>query len=187
MKERFANVLASGSDLLLKSVPVFDSTRDNYSSALEELEAVSTMINEQVSSGILESPFNDVRLVNSLGVVTKKLEPGQVGKPKLRVVVDAAASGINDCMMDMPFPMPRIGDVVRSGKLGWWMAKFDLKDGFYHIPVDKRVVSMLGIKHPLTNEFATYRFLCFGLISVPPFSFKGRCVNYVECCSTLDC
>ncbi len=69
MKERFANVLASGSDLLLKSVPVFDSTRDNYSSALEELEAVSTMINEQVSSGILESPFNDVRLVNSLGVV----------------------------------------------------------------------------------------------------------------------
>ncbi len=65
--------------MLLKSVPVFNSTRDNYSSALEELEAVSTMINEQVSSSILESLFNDVRLVNSLGVVTKKLEPGQVG------------------------------------------------------------------------------------------------------------
>ncbi len=31
---------------------------------------------------------------------------------------------------------------------------------------------MLGIKHPLTNEFATYRFLCFGL-KCAPFLFQG--------------
>jgi hypothetical protein len=172
MKERFANVLDNGSDFLLNKVPMFDINRDNYSSALAELEASSAMIDEQTQSGVLQYPFDDVKLINSLGVVTKKLEPGQVGKPKLRVVVDAAASGINDCMEDKPFPMPGIGDVVRSAKVDWWAAKFDLKDGFYHIPVNIKLTSLLCVKHPRTNKFAAYRFLCFGL-KCAPFLFQG--------------
>ncbi len=81
---------------------------------------VASMIKEQSDSGVLEYPADGVLTVSSLGVVVKKLEPGQTGKPKFRVVVDAAESGINDCIRDMPFPMPKIGDVVRASKQGWW-------------------------------------------------------------------
>ncbi len=62
-----------------------------------------------MSTGVLQYPFDNVELVNSLGVATKNLEPGQVGKPKLRVVGDAAASGTNDCMAEKPYPIPGIG------------------------------------------------------------------------------
>ncbi len=172
MESRFLDMLEFGSDLLLESMPVFDVTRENYKSALEEVDAVVTMINEQKESGVIQYPSNDALLVSSMGVVTKKLEPGQTGKPKLRVVVDAAESGINDCIRDMPFIMPSINDVVGSAKLGWWAAKFDLKDGFYHIPVQPKLTSLLGIKHPQEGRFATYRYLCFGL-KCAPFLFQG--------------
>ena len=119
MSERFASMLDNGSDLLLDSMPHLDVTRDNYSSALVELDTTTSMIDEQASNGVLEYPSDNVQLVNSLGVVTKKLEPGQVGKPKLRVVVDAAASGVNDCIRDTPFPMPKIGNVVKYSRKGW--------------------------------------------------------------------
>ncbi len=113
MREHFVDLLTNGSDLLLDSLPLFDVSRENYSSAMEEADTVASMIMEQAKSGVLEIPTDNVSLLNSLGVVTKKLEPGQTGKPKLRVVVDAAKSGINDCIRDMPFSMPTINDVVR--------------------------------------------------------------------------
>ncbi len=81
------DLLTDGSDLLLDKLPVFDVARENYSSAMEEADAVADMIMEQAESGVLEIPTDNVSLINSLGVVTKKLEPGQTGKPKLRVVV----------------------------------------------------------------------------------------------------
>ncbi len=121
---------------------------------------------------MLEYPAEGVKLLHSMGAVKKKLEPGQSGPPKVRVVVDAAASGINDCIRDTPFVMPRIGDVVRNAKKGWWAAKFDLKDGFYHIPVNIKLSSLLGIKHPKSDSKAVYRFLCFGL-KCAPFLFQG--------------
>ncbi len=176
MAHRFVEALENGVDLLLDKVPVFDITRDNYKSALEELETTSRMVEEQAAAGVVQLPFDEVRVINSLGVVTKKLEPGQVGKPKLRVVVDAAASGVNECIRDMPFPMPKINDVVRSSFLDWWAAKFDLKDGFYHIPVNTKLTSLLGIKHPATGQRAAYRFLCFGL-KCAPFYFQGTMVE----------
>jgi hypothetical protein len=176
MSQRFVDALDNGVDLLLDKVPLFDITRDNYKSALEELEATTRMVEEQAATGVVQLPFDEVKVVNSLGVVTKKLEPGQTGKPKLRVVVDAAASGVNECIRDMPFPMPGISDVVRSSFLGWWAAKFDLKDGFYHIPVNAKLVPLLGVKHPSSGQFGAYRFLCFGL-KCAPFFFQGTMVE----------
>ncbi len=160
MSDRFCDLLTHGSDLLLTSVPPLITSRDNYNSAFEELDAASENVDAQVWSGVLEFPASDVQLGHSLGVVKKKREPGQVGPPKVRVVVDAAASGINECIEDKPFPMPKIGDVVRCAKLGRWAALFNLNDGFYHIPVDSRVSSLLGIKHPRSNQLAVYHFLC---------------------------
>ena len=71
---------------------------------------------------------------------------------------------------------PKINDVVRSSFLDWWAAKFDLKDGFYHIPVNTKLTSLLGIKHPATGQRAAYRFLCFGL-KCAPFYFQGTMVE----------
>ncbi len=51
------------------------------------------------------------------------------------------------------------------------MAKFDFKDGFYHIPVHPKLSSLLGIKHPKSGKLAVYRVLCFGL-KCAPFSLS---------------
>ena len=127
--ERWLNVLR-GVDLMMDRVPMFDVSRENYKSAILEKDILEKMLLELAETGVLESPFDGLRVLNSLGVVVKKLEPGQLGPAKRRPVVDCKASGVNDCIRDCPFDMLSINDVVRSTYQGWWAAKFDLKDWF---------------------------------------------------------
>jgi hypothetical protein len=75
------------------------------------------MINDQVAQGLVQYPSDDVMLIHSMGVVKKKLEPGQVGNPKVWLVVEAAQLNSNDCIRDIPFRRPSINDVVRSSNL----------------------------------------------------------------------
>ena len=60
MSERFCGLLTHGSDLLLTSVPPLVTSRDNYKSALEELDAASENVDAQIRSGVLEFPASDV-------------------------------------------------------------------------------------------------------------------------------
>ena len=69
---------------------MFDVSRENYKSAILEKDILEKMLIELAEAGVLEPPFDGLRVLNSLGVVTKKLEPGQVGPPKRRPVVDCA-------------------------------------------------------------------------------------------------
>ncbi len=52
MEDRFLDMLEFGSDLLLDSVPLFDVSKENYKSALEEVDAVVSMMDEQKASGV---------------------------------------------------------------------------------------------------------------------------------------
>ena len=172
MEARWLRLLSEGIDLMLDTLPPFDIRRENYSTASENLAESTRLINDQLLLGILEEDVCSVRVHHPLGLVEKKLEPGQVGPPKLRLITDARATGLNDCIRDCPFPLPSIHDVIVGAKKGWWAAKFDLKDGFYHLPIHKKFVDLLGIRHPSTKRTARYRFLCFGL-KCAPFFFQG--------------
>ena len=55
MRKRFVDMLDNGTDLLLDKMPLFDVSRDNYSSALDEIDTTTAMIEEQAASGVLES------------------------------------------------------------------------------------------------------------------------------------
>ncbi len=60
MQSQFVSLLRNGSDLLLDSTPIYDVNRENYKSAIEEAEAVASMIKEQSDSGVLEYPADGV-------------------------------------------------------------------------------------------------------------------------------
>ena len=47
------------------------------------------------------------------------------------------------------------------------MCKLDLKDGFFHIPVDDRFVDFLCIEFPLSKKIARFRVLPFGIKCAP--------------------
>ena len=72
--------------------------------------------------------------------------------------------------------LPTIRDALRAGRIGWWAAKFDLKDGFFHLPIHADFVDLFGIVHPSTGTFARYRCLCFGM-KCAPFFFQGLTVE----------
>ncbi len=154
---------------MLDSLPIFDVKRSNYSSASEHGVESSTMITDQALLGVLEEVDHQPRVTHPLGLVMKKMEVGQEGPQKFRMITDARASGLNDCIRDCPFPLPTINEVVRGAHLNWWAAKFDLRDGFYHIPVNDSFVDLLGVVHPTKLTYARYRFLCFGLKCAPFF------------------
>jgi hypothetical protein len=180
MHARWLEVLSRGVDIMLDRVPVYDVRRDNYSSVHLNLQEANSMIAKQQKLGVLESVDHCPRVLQPLGMIEKKLEPGQEGPAAFRMITDAKVSGLNDCIRDCPFPLPSIRDAVRSGKMGWWAAKYDLKDGFYHIPVHPRFVDLLGIQLPASNQFARYRFLCFGL-KCAPFFFQGTMCELRQC------
>ena len=73
-----------------------------------------------------------MRVCHPLGLVEKKPEIGHDKPSKFRLITDARVSGLNDCIRECPFPLPSIHDVIMGSKIGWWAAKYDLKDGFYH-------------------------------------------------------
>jgi hypothetical protein len=93
-----------------------------------------------VQAGVLEAPASPALIIPQ-GCIVKDLEDGT---KKVRLVQDATAVGLNPCQPDKPFPMPRINDAVRGAKLNGWAAKFDLKDGFYHIPINRKTVKLLA-------------------------------------------
>lgn len=86
MREQWRDVLWFGADLLLDSLPQLRVIRDNYSSCREHLEAAVPLFEAQQSSGVLESmgPHKPT-LTHPIGMVAKKLEPGDTGPQFINV------------------------------------------------------------------------------------------------------
>ena len=157
---------------MLDDLPNFQIHRNNYSSVTDNLPEACNLIDSQVALGVMEPDVCRPLITHPLGLVGKKLEPGQTGPPKFRMITDARTTGLKDCIRDCPFPLPSIHDVVSGARVNWWAAKYDLKDGFYHIPVHNLFVDLLGVRHPSRDSYARYRFLSFGL-QCAPFYFQG--------------
>jgi hypothetical protein len=76
----------------------FDVTRDNYSSVTitDNLLEASRMVNDQIKLGVLEPEVTSTRVTHPLGLVAKKLAPGEEGPAKYRLITDARATGLNE-------------------------------------------------------------------------------------------
>ena len=98
----------------------------------------------------VDRPF----VVNPLGLV---LKPN-----KVRVVVDASISGINDLMDLIYFPLPTAISAVKLMTKGCYMAKLDVSDAYLSILVHPEERKFLGVECPLTGRYFTYDYCPFG-------------------------
>lgn len=161
----FVEAARQGVDLGLTGLPPRFEGK-NYGSVNEHLDAVCKEIDRLVSLGKVEAVDHVPYIVNSLGAVTKK-DTG-----KVRVIVDCTKSGLNAHLSAPPMALPTIRDAARLIQPGFWMAKFDLSDGFLHLPVRTDQCDLLGFRHPVSGQYFRYRYMCFGL-KCAPFIFQA--------------
>ncbi len=128
----------------VRNLPSLNAHTDRYKSVAEFEGETADMGNKLIEAGVLECPQQPLLTIPH-GCIVKDLEDGT---RKVRIVQDATAVGLNPCQADKPFPMPRIGDAVRGAKKGGWSAKYDLRDGFYHMPVNRKTAKLLGVAFP---------------------------------------
>ena len=58
------------------------------------------------------------------------------------------------------------------------MAKFDLKDGFWHLPVAREDVDLLGFQHPQSGRYLRWLYLPFGVMPAPAiFQWVAECIR----------
>jgi hypothetical protein len=169
MREPVLSFLTNGVDPGFTCLPPINVAHSNYpmDPAIEPLALAN--FQKLIDFGFLE-PIPLPPLCNSpVFAVWKATPPGD--PPACRNVVDCAKSGINESLRYMAMALPTIRDAIRAAKQGWWAAKFDLKDGFFHVPIHPDWVDLFGVKLPGTSKYARYRVLVFGA-SMSPAVFQ---------------
>jgi hypothetical protein len=169
MQPRFCQMLAQGADIMLEAPLPTGPPLANYpsleSSFCSRSEAEQRLM-LHVEQGFAELVVNQPALVHPLGAVPA------TGDKRFRLIMDCTASGLNGCIRKTDMGLPTIRDVMRAGKRGYYAAKFDLADGFFHIKVAPQFADLLGFRMPLSGGWARYRVLVFGM-KCSPFFFCG--------------
>ncbi len=111
--------------------------RDNYSSAIESSDQITSQIQRLLEKGTIAGPFSkdDAEAmglaVSPVGAVPKK------GTDEVRMILDLSVH-TNWFLQPLECPLPTIEDPVRlaqnAGK-GCQLIKVDLEKGFFQIPV----------------------------------------------------
>jgi hypothetical protein len=169
MREPFLSFFRHGVDPGFASLPPLDIDRNNY--PMPDVIAAAALANVQclLDKRFVEEVPSPPRIINSMFAVPKPPLPN--GTLQCRNVVDCSMSMLNSCLFSIEMRLPTIRDTIRLAGIGWWAAKFDLKDGFFHIPIHPDWVDCFGIRLPGTRRFARYRVLVFGA-SVCPAVFQ---------------
>jgi hypothetical protein len=110
----------------------------NYSSFAKHpraREAEAKLLSMAVDNRFLEIVQGPGRGVIPLGIVPKE------GDPIGRIITDLTASGVNGATKHLNMALPSIRDILNITKPNDLIAKIDLKDGFFHIPLHESVVS----------------------------------------------
>jgi hypothetical protein len=166
MRPEWLEALDVGVDPGFQSTPEVAHVDSNYKIEPELLQPTIDNLRGLVDRGILEIVPNRPLVVNPMFAVPKAVLTGQ--PLQARPVIDCARSLLNAAMFHQPMALPTIRDVIRSTRKGWFASKYDLKDGFFHVPVHPAWVDFFGIRLPDTGEYARYRYLLFGGKSSPP-------------------
>ena len=149
--------LADGVSLNFSSHPE-PYYQGNHSSASRDLTSARTVHQDLMrlyDVGKLSDCGADCPVVcNPLGLVEKG--------SKIRVVVDASISGVNDCQDLIYFGLPTAESFLQQMRPGSFLCKLDVSDAYLKIPVRPDEARFLGVKDPLTGRFLQYNFLPFG-------------------------
>ena len=88
------------------------------------------------------------------------------GKGKFRACHDYSR-GTNKKARSAPFALPAVWDARRVVKPGSHFVKYDLRDGFFAIPVHPKSRNRLVVRHPATGRLLRCARLPFGYIDSP--------------------
>jgi hypothetical protein len=78
---------------------------------------------------------------------------------KFRVICDARC--LNFFLKNFPFQYERLRDVLAYTQKGFFMVTWDLKAGYYHVPIHPAYRKYFGFK--IGNRYGVYKVLCFGM------------------------
>ena len=127
----------------------------------------SEIVKLQTSGVIEECDINDIQVLSPLSVVPKKGRDEQ-GKQKLRLIHDNHI--LNSYIKPPTFKQDDIKTVLEYIKPGDLMVTVDLKDGFYHIPVNNDDRRYLGFR--FGRKTFRFKSLMFGLNASPYYFHK---------------
>jgi len=135
--------------------PYFRGNHGSASRTPEDSQIVHDDLRRLYDLGKL-SDLGDVppTVCNPLGLVLKR--------DKVRVVLDASISGVNDCMDLIYYGLPTVRDVVRVLTPGCYVAKLDASDAYLCIPTAPDEARYFGIQDPVTGRFFQYDYCPFG-------------------------
>lgn len=88
------------------------------------------------------------------------------GKGKFRACHDYSR-GTNIAARSSPFALPAVWDVRAALKPGSYMCKYDLRDGFFAVPVHPDSRNKLVVRHPATGRLLRCARLPFGYVDSP--------------------
>jgi hypothetical protein len=78
---------------------------------------------------------------------------------KQRLICDARA--LNMFLQNFPFQYEKLRDVLSYTKAGFFMVTWDLKSGYYHVPIHPAYRKYFGFK--IGDRYGVYNLICFGL------------------------
>ena len=81
---------------------------------------------------------------------------------KVRTVLDASISGVNDAQALIYFPLPTARDIVEQLSPGCWVAKLDCAGAYLMTPIHPDEAHLFGVRCPLTGRYFQYNYLPFG-------------------------
>ena len=87
---------------------------------------------------------------------------------KMRACQDYS-TGLNQKTPSAPFSLPRPFDVREHAKPGSYLAKMDMRDGFWAVPIHKDKHKHFGLRHPVTGKVHIAQTLPFGWARSPQF------------------
>ena len=152
---------------------------DNYPSA--DCEKVYQDFEKMSRLGYLAGPFDeddpDILVVSSLSAVPKK--DATPANPKLRIVVDMSASGLNSNMTAPRFVLPSVEDIADQAYESCYFLVTDLSDGFYMSKIHPSSQPYLGVRHPQTGKLYAYCRAVMGL-AVSPHQFSRKVATMVQ-------
>ena len=125
----------------------------------ENVAAVDEKWEEWKRKEVVEE--GEVALIMALGTTPK---PGG----KVRVIHNCVP--INACVPDMPYSMDGIAEVAKFLRLGDWICKIDLKDGYEHVPIHKDWRKYFGVSWK--GEVRRFAKLGFGF-KLSPVLFQA--------------
>ena len=110
-------------------------------------------------------PDDEVRTVIETCVIHPLLLVAQ-GKGKFRACHDYSV-GTNRVATSSPFSLPSVWDARAAIKPGSYMCKYDLRDGFFAVPVHPESRNRLVVRHPASGRLLRAARLPFGYVDSP--------------------